>query len=96
MEELGAFKVQEHLRVAAQAVCSLDALICLEPMPDVVFQEWQKSSKPIWRAASRAQVLEILEAQLRTGDVVLLKGSRKGQLDLLVQPLLKMGEQLAL
>lgn len=95
MEDLGSATQREHQRVAAHSARALDALICLEPMPEVVFAKWQCESKPIWRASSHEQILEILRGELRAGDVVLLKGSRKGGLDRLVKPLLDLAEQLA-
>ncbi len=90
MEELGPFAASAHRRVSTCAQRHLDGLICLEPMHIALFDAWRGASTPIWRASSFFDVLAILKDQLRSGDVLLLKGSRKWKLEELVAPIMQL------
>lgn len=89
MEELGPFCAKAHEDVGRAAYSQLDALICLDPMGDLIADVWCQEKKPLWRVANQNQILDLLPTLVGPFDILLIKGSRKWGLDRLIEPLLK-------
>lgn len=89
MEELGHCSQQAHLKVGEAAFLHLDGLICLDPMADLIANRWRSDRKPLWRASSLEGALEILRFELGPSDILLIKGSRRWGLEMIVDSILR-------
>jgi UDP-N-acetylmuramoyl-tripeptide--D-alanyl-D-alanine ligase len=78
MLELGAEEVPSHKRVGNRAAAVLDLLIAYGPRSKVTADEARRAglrSDQVFEPDSLDAIVELLRAQLRPGDDVLVKGS---------------------
>lgn len=90
MLELGDTAPAAHRQVGANAAVTSDVLVAVGPTAGdyaAGARQAGMSRAAIHLAADRAAAAELLVEALRPGDVVLLKGSRGAELDLLLAPL---------
>lgn len=74
--ELGKFSQQCHLAVGEHALNCVDSMLCLGQDCAPIVECWQQAGRPVFWTEERNLLVDALRAQLRSGDVVLLKGSR--------------------
>ncbi|MDQ3937745.1 MAG: UDP-N-acetylmuramoyl-tripeptide--D-alanyl-D-alanine ligase, partial [Chloroflexota bacterium] len=96
MLELGQSSRDAHINVGRHAARSVELLICVGPTAADYAAGAQAGGLPaseIRCADDRDAALDVLLAELRPGDVVLVKGSRGAALDLLVEQLESVAER---
>jgi UDP-N-acetylmuramoyl-tripeptide--D-alanyl-D-alanine ligase len=90
MLELGDAAAEAHRAVGAHAARTADLLIAIGPTA-AEYEAGARSAgmapQAIHAVADRQAAVELLLRELQPGDVVLLKGSRGAELDLLLAPL---------
>lgn len=90
MLELGDTAAAAHRQVGGHAAVTADMLVAIGPTADdyaAGARQAGMSLAEIHVVADRAAAAELLVHALRPGDVVLLKGSRGAEVDLLLAPL---------
>jgi UDP-N-acetylmuramoyl-tripeptide--D-alanyl-D-alanine ligase len=78
MLELGSEEEPSHRRVGNRAAAVLDLLVVYGPRSKVTADEARRSGlspERVQEAATHAEIIDILRAELRPGDDVLVKGS---------------------
>jgi UDP-N-acetylmuramoyl-tripeptide--D-alanyl-D-alanine ligase len=84
MRELGKFSLEMHKNVAYESLKHADTLFCLGQESYVMHEIWQKNHKDSMFFDNKDLMLEKIKSFLKTGDVVLLKGSRVHQLETII------------
>jgi UDP-N-acetylmuramoyl-tripeptide--D-alanyl-D-alanine ligase len=90
MLELGQYEKEGHESVGARAAEVVDLLVTLgERGKLMAYAAWQAglSRKKIMSFSSNEQVVEYLQATLKSGDVVLVKGSRGMKMEQIITAL---------
>jgi UDP-N-acetylmuramoyl-tripeptide--D-alanyl-D-alanine ligase len=90
MLELGPYAEQGHQRVGARAAEVADLLICLGELGKIIAQAAIEAGLPrqaVLQMDDTHQVVEQLKSDLKSTDVVLVKGSRGMQMDRIVAAL---------
>lgn len=85
MKELGKFSKEMHENVAIEALKHIDILICLGKDAFVMHEIWQANNRISEFFENKDLLVEKLKVFVQKGDVVLLKGSRAHELDLIVE-----------
>jgi UDP-N-acetylmuramoyl-tripeptide--D-alanyl-D-alanine ligase len=80
MNELGPLSEGCHRKVGEKSLESADVLFCLGEGCAPIVEVWRSSGRSCKWASSLHELTESLKAQLKEGDVVLLKGSRSNEL----------------
>ena len=80
MLELGKFSVDCHRRVGTFALNHVEEMYCLGEECLPICEEWKKAGRPVHFFYHRADLVACLRNQLKSTDVVLLKGSRSKEL----------------
>ncbi|MBA3817089.1 MAG: UDP-N-acetylmuramoyl-tripeptide--D-alanyl-D-alanine ligase, partial [Parachlamydiaceae bacterium] len=76
MLELGKFSEQCHLAVGEHALNCVDSMLCFGEGCAPIHECWQKAGRHVLWTQDRSLLVNALQAELKLGDVVLLKGSR--------------------
>lgn len=76
MVELGKFSEGCHRAVGKYALSKVDQMFCFGEDCLPIFEEWKAVNRPIVWAKNREELAVALSKEIRSGDVVLLKGSR--------------------
>jgi UDP-N-acetylmuramoyl-tripeptide--D-alanyl-D-alanine ligase len=90
MLELGPYAEQGHERVGARAAEVADLLICLGELSKIIAQAAIEAGLPrqaVLQMDNTQQVVEQLQSDLKSTDVVLVKGSRGMHMDRIVAAL---------
>ncbi len=85
MLELGPLSREEHRRVGRRAAEVVDVLVSFGELARIIAAEAETSVA--FRADQHNQLVAFLRAELRAGDLVLLKGSRALRMDAVVDAL---------
>jgi UDP-N-acetylmuramoyl-tripeptide--D-alanyl-D-alanine ligase len=90
MLELGTYEVEAHRLVGGRAGTVVDLLITVGPRARIIAREAMAVGLPAdraWACDSNAEAIEILRRILKSGDVVLVKGSRGLRMEEIVNAL---------
>jgi UDP-N-acetylmuramoyl-tripeptide--D-alanyl-D-alanine ligase len=85
MKELGKFSGEVHESVALEALKYIDILLCLGAESKVMHELWQSKNRKSEYFDDKLRLVEQLKLYASQGDVILLKGSRSHELDLVVE-----------
>jgi UDP-N-acetylmuramoyl-tripeptide--D-alanyl-D-alanine ligase len=80
MLELGKYSRQCHLEIAESALKFADEIFCLGQECKVVKEHWDRNNRPAHWFFDRSDLVKALREKVKSGDVVLLKGSRAKQM----------------
>lgn len=80
MMELGSLSEVCHGRVGEKAVASADLLFCLGNGCEPIVQRWRGAGGSCLWTSSLDELIEQIRREVRSGDVVLLKGSHSNRL----------------
>lgn len=75
MMELGKFSADCHRKVGERALSVVDEMFCLgnETLP--IYESWKQAKRSVFFSLERKEIVKQLALSVRTGDVVLIKGS---------------------
>jgi len=91
MKELGASEIIQHADLAnLAAMQDITTVHCIGPLMQTLYQTLPEHRRGDW-AETSAQMAKGMAARLRSGDVVLVKGSLSMKLALIVDAIRKMG-----
>ncbi len=91
MRELGSFSEQCHLEIGEYALPLVDVLICLGNECAPIYAIWTKAGRPIFWVKDVAEISVHLSALVKTGDVLLVKGSRSSKLSSFISQFIETG-----
>jgi len=80
MLELGSFSEACHKEIGEFSLEKVDRIICFGEGCTPIEEVWKKANKPVCVLTSLEQVIDELQRHVKSGDLVLLKGSNKKQL----------------
>lgn len=80
MLELGQFSEKAHRDVGNYALDFVDLMFCYGAECRHIADCWQKADRPVQWFPQREELISALRMQMKTGDVVLIKGSRGTQI----------------
>jgi len=80
MMELGAFSHDCHQRVGEFSLEHVEHMYCLGEECYPIYEVWKEARRPVQLFQKRADLVASLKDELRSSDVVLLKGSRSKEL----------------
>jgi len=80
MKELGSFSAESHKEVVQMALAKVDVAIFIGDSYSIGKDMLKSSSKPCYFVSNDDEVLALLHARVRPGDVILLKGSNVANL----------------
>lgn len=83
--ELGPFCVPCHTAIANFASERADLFFALDRDAEVMHQIWEKEGKESYFTCSKEELKETLNKKLRSGDVLLIKGSNRHKLWTLIE-----------
>lgn len=81
MNALGMYAEAGHALVAEAALEHADLLLCLGERCETMRKIWKEHKRPVELFETRDALEKMLHAQVKSGDVVLLKGARACGLD---------------
>lgn len=87
MKELGKFAYEMHKNVAELALKHVDTLLCIGDDCKVMNEIWQSANRETHFFKTKEALVSHLKLIISSGDVVLVKGSRSHQLDLIIDEL---------
>jgi UDP-N-acetylmuramoyl-tripeptide--D-alanyl-D-alanine ligase len=91
MKELGTSEISQHTDLAKlPTMDGIDAVYCIGPLMRVLYDALPEHRRGDWYETS-AQAVPGMAARLRSGDVVLVKGSLSMKMALIVDAIRKMG-----
>lgn len=80
MLELGQFSEKAHNEIGNHALNFVDLMFCYGTECRHILDCWQKANRPVQWFLQREELIPALRAHMKTGDVVLIKGSRGTQI----------------
>ena len=84
MMDLGKHSEKAHATVAGHALEKVDVMICYGEACRPIYDLWLAAKRPVFWTNDRELLLRHLKDQLKTGDYLLLKGSRSNKLSELI------------
>jgi UDP-N-acetylmuramoyl-tripeptide--D-alanyl-D-alanine ligase len=84
MMELGQHSDQVHRTVGGHALDKVDLMICYGEACRPIYDVWNEAKRPVFWTNDRSVLLTHLKDHLKTGDYLLLKGSRSNMLSELI------------
>jgi UDP-N-acetylmuramoyl-tripeptide--D-alanyl-D-alanine ligase len=87
MYELGSYEEEGHRVVGRRAREVADLLVTVGPLGRVMGEEALLAGMPadrVYPLDTKAQAIELLEPLVRTGDLILVKGSRGMEMEEIV------------
>lgn len=92
MRELGKFSQNCHYEIGEYALNKVDEIICFGEECKPLYDLWMAEKKPIFWASNHEEIINKLQATIRYGDVVLIKGSQASGFSKLLDKIIKQNE----
>lgn len=87
MKELGRYSQEAHREIGCLAQKKIDHLLCIGDETLDLVDAFAGSKKPVESCRDVAHAADLLKGLMRSGDVVLIKGSRSLQLERILERL---------